>query len=505
MKKFLLVFLGICLFSLNAYSDEKVINEKISFKPFKCEQIQSEFIRTKSENSCLIIQKLENHYQVKSHEHSINTWNSPQLLKYVDNKDGNKIIAHTWNNVVEWGKQSDKQPFSHLVSISLENLDDLFKTDNLELKSNHLTLPLTARRMNVLDIDSDGNEEIVYLGNREDGRNRNSSWKDVNYIFDLNSNELKSFGSPHFSHDLMYFDFNQDGYYEIIDYFYGDQKPGAIEVCDMKTNKCHKAKKANNFIDIGFNHVLSTKKGAIIFGSCPGLGNTTFCWSKVTSKKNKLKFEKLDSYQFKEKPTDKANFLIWTGDINDKPGYWIEGSDKKVFKMADRAWISTAIDFNKDGNTDSIGVAKDVVCKRKDNSKPFDRGKDCKTEEFLYVFKNNDDKSFEKHQVMPVSLNGSFRIETADINKDGTDDLYGFKEDWFNPWIDCKKQVSAMYFNQDNKSFEQASKSFNKENFGLYGCERASNFFKHNNNYYRLFVTIPSIDSKFAYLGIEKY
>jgi len=359
--------------------------------------------------------------------------------------------------------------------------------------------------MNVLDIDSDGNKEIVYLGNREDGRNRNSSWKDFNYIFDLNSNELKSFGSPHFSHDLMYFDFNQDGYYEIIDYFYGDQKPGAIEVCDMKNYKCRKAKKANNFIDIGFNHILPSKKGAIIFGSCPGLGNTTFCWSKVTSKKNKLKFEKLDSYQFKEKPTDKANFLIWTGDINDKPGYWVEGSDKKIFKMADRAWISTAIDFNKDGNTDSIGVAKDVVCKRKDNSKPFDRGKDCKTEEFLYVFKNNDDKSFEKHQVMPVSLNGSFRIETADINKDGTDDLYGFKEDWFNPWIDCKKQVSAMYFNQDNKSFEQASKSFNQENFGLYGCERASSFFKNNNNYYRLFITIPSTDSKFAYLGIERY
>ena len=63
--------------------------------------------------------------------------------------------------------------------------------------------------------------------------------------------------------------------------------------------------------------------------------------------------------------------MIWTGDINDKPGYWVEGSDKKVFKMADRAWISSAIDFNKDGSTDSIGVAKDVVCKRKDNSKPF--------------------------------------------------------------------------------------------------------------------------------------
>ena len=118
------------MFSFNANSGEKVINENVTFKPFKCEQIKSEFIRTKSENSCLIIQKLENHYEVKSNEHSINTWNSPQLLKYISNKDGNKIVAHTWNNVVEWGKQSDKQPVSHLVSISLENLDDLFKSDN---------------------------------------------------------------------------------------------------------------------------------------------------------------------------------------------------------------------------------------------------------------------------------------------------------------------------------------------------------------------------------------
>ena len=180
MKKILLTFFGLLLFSFNAYSDEKIINENITFKPFKCEQIKSEFIRIKSDNQCLILQKLENSYEVKSHEYSINTWNSPQLLKYINNKDGNKIIAHTWNNVVEWGKESDKQPFSHLVDISLNSLDDLFDTQNLELKSNHLTLPLTARRMNVLDIDSDGNKEIVYLGNREDGRNRNSSWKDFN-------------------------------------------------------------------------------------------------------------------------------------------------------------------------------------------------------------------------------------------------------------------------------------------------------------------------------------
>ena len=139
MKKILLTFSIIFLFNLNSYSQDKVINENIKFKPFKCEQIKSEFIRTKSDNNCLILQKLENHYEIKSNQYSINTWNSPQLLKYINNKDGNKIIAHTWNNVVKWGKQSDKQPFSHLVDISLNSLDDLFKTQNLELNSNHRT------------------------------------------------------------------------------------------------------------------------------------------------------------------------------------------------------------------------------------------------------------------------------------------------------------------------------------------------------------------------------
>ena len=67
MKKLLgILFLSLFLFSFNCYSDGKIINESITFKPFKCEQIKSEFIRTKSENNCLILQKLENHYEVRS-------------------------------------------------------------------------------------------------------------------------------------------------------------------------------------------------------------------------------------------------------------------------------------------------------------------------------------------------------------------------------------------------------------------------------------------------------
>ena len=87
-----------------------------------------------------------------------------------------------------------------------------------QLSSNHYTLPLTARRVDTIDTDNDGDREIIYLSNREDGRNRKSSWKDVNYIFDLNDNSLSKFGSSHFSHDLMYTDFDNDGFFEVIDY-----------------------------------------------------------------------------------------------------------------------------------------------------------------------------------------------------------------------------------------------------------------------------------------------
>jgi hypothetical protein len=290
-----------------------------------------------------------------------------------------------------------------------------------------------------------------------------------------------------------------------MDYFYNPG--GQIEICDLKTNKCTKSKKVNQYVDIGFNHILPSKDGAIMFGGCPNLGDTTFCWSKVNYKNNKIIFEKLDKYEFKTKPTDQAKFLIWTGDISEKPGYWVEGSGKKEFKQADRAWMSTAIDFNKDGFVDSIGIEKEVFCKRNDISKPFSRsGGDCKDNAFLYVFKNNNDEKFEKHQIIPTTINDTFRIEKADIDKDGTVDLYGFKQSYYNPWNVCERQqLKSVYLNKKNEYFEHASNKFIKENFGLYGCERVSNFFEKDGQYYRLFITTPDKESEIAYLGIENY
>jgi hypothetical protein len=491
--------------NINTSQAIKSESETKSFQPFDCKKLKTEYLRVNNRNDCLIIQELSNKYEVKTHDIDPNTWNRSLLLRYIDNKDGEKIVAHTWNNVVKWGESSNKQPFSHLAVLDIPNLNNIFENSLNQISSNHYTVPLTARRVDTIDTDNDGDKEIIYLGNREDGRNRNSSWKDVNYIFDLNDNSLSKFGSSHFSHDLMYFDFNNDGYHEIMDYFYNPG--GQIEICDLKTNKCTKSKKVNQYVDIGFNHILPSKDGAIMFGGCPNLGDTTFCWSKVNYKNNKISFEKLDKYEFKTKPTDQAKFLIWTGDISEKPGYWVEGSGKKEFKQADRAWMSTAIDFNKDGFVDSIGIEKEVFCKRNDISKPFSRsGGDCKDNAFLYVFKNNNDEKFEKHQIIPTTINDTFRIEKADIDKDGTVDLYGFKQSYYNPWNVCERQqLKSVYLNKKNEYFEHASNKFIKESFGLYGCERVSNFFEKDGQYYRLFITTPDKESEIAYLGIENY
>ncbi|MDB3905757.1 hypothetical protein N9354_00415 [Alphaproteobacteria bacterium] len=503
---FICVFLLLCTFPTFSKSVNIIEDSEVIFNPFKCNELQTEYLRVNDDSNCVIIQKLSNAFEIKSNDFDKNTWQSPQIIKYLDNKDGGKIIAHSWNNVVQWGEKSNKQPFSHLVVLDINDLNSLFSSTS-EIKSNHLTLPLSLRRVEALDTDSDGNEEIIYLSNREDGRNRNSSWKDVNYIFDLTSKTLRKFGSSQFSHDLMYLDFDKDGYVEILDYYYGDKKPPAIDVCELKTDKCEVDKNAGKFVDIGFNHLFASKYSSIIFGGCPNLGNTTFCWAEVEYKKRKLKFKKLSNYEFKKKPKDKADFLIWTGDVEDKPGYWVKGSDRKQFKMADRSWISASIDFNIDGFTDSIAIEKNVFCTREDSKTPFNRsGGDCKDEAFMYIFKNNNDEYFEKHQIIPTTINDSFRIEKADVNKDGTIDLYGFVQGYPNPWMNCKReQLKSVYLNQNGEYFEKTSKKFINDSFGMYGCERASNFFEKDGNYYRLFITMPSAESEEAYLGIERY
>ena len=55
-----------------------------------------------------------------------------------------------------------------------------------------------------------------------------------------NDNTLAKVCSSYFSHDLMYTDFDKDGYFEVIDYFY--DPGGQIEVCNLKQINVQKLK-----------------------------------------------------------------------------------------------------------------------------------------------------------------------------------------------------------------------------------------------------------------------
>ena len=59
--------------------------------------------------------------------------------------------------------------------------------------------------------------------------------------------------------------------------------------------------------------------------------------------------------------------------------------------------------------------------------------------------------------------------------------------------------------NKKNEYFERATNKLIEENFGIYGCERASNFFEKDGQYYRLFITTPDAEAEVAYIGIENY
>ena len=46
----------------------------------------------------------------------------------------------------------------------------------------------------------------------------------------------------------MYIDFNNDGFFEVIDYFY--DPGGQIEICDLKNNKCTKTKNSKDLLTL---------------------------------------------------------------------------------------------------------------------------------------------------------------------------------------------------------------------------------------------------------------
>ena len=93
MKYFLICIL-VLLFTSPTFSKSVNIIEdsEVIFNPFKCNELQTEYLRVNDDSNCVIIQKLSNAFEIKSNDFDKNTWQNPQIIRYLDNKEGKKII-----------------------------------------------------------------------------------------------------------------------------------------------------------------------------------------------------------------------------------------------------------------------------------------------------------------------------------------------------------------------------------------------------------------------------
>jgi hypothetical protein len=221
-------------------ASELILDAKVR-KPFKASNCKDYFynnLRLNSKSDCFVLAKLDHPYEVPVHHGAKNIWNTMMMLDAQPTTTGGMSLnAYTYDQTVKTGTNSDARPKTHLVSVVLNDL--LLLEGGLTVPAKEWELALVPRRLSFVDIDVDGDIELLLLANQEDGRLRSSSWKDKNYIFSPSDNTLKSFGTPQFSHDLMISDFDQDGHVEVLDHYYGvPGKRGGVEHCNLKTGKC---------------------------------------------------------------------------------------------------------------------------------------------------------------------------------------------------------------------------------------------------------------------------
>ena len=484
-------------------ASELILDAKVR-KPFKASNCKDYFyndLRLNSKSDCFVLAKLDHPYEVPVHHGAKNIWNTMMMLDAQPTTTGGMSLnAYTYDQTVKTGTNSDARPKTHLVSVVLNDL--LLLEDGLTVPAKEWELALVPRRLSFVDIDVDGDIELLLLANQEDGRLRSSSWKDKNYIFSPSDNTLKSFGTPQFSHDLMISDFDQDGHVEVLDHYYGvPGRRSGVEHCNLKTGEC-KHYFIDKLLDNGFTAFTQNDSGGMMFGPCADKAGLEFCWLNVRNNNGKLKFSTIGKHKVGERPKDKTKFLTWTGDIDYMQGTF-ENDSKTVFNLLDRSWISHMTDFDKDGDEDTLAFDVKVKCEKPKNQKYFDRNKDCKREANALFFENIDGKAVNLLQSIAVDYHGQNKLLTGDVNRDGLPDIYGYRDQWHVN--DCNKQFTMVFINDDNGGYKLMEKDDLINNFGKYGCENGSVFFEHDGTNYRLFTTQKVAGPSTAYLAIEVF
>ena len=470
-----------------------------------CKELDKEFYRN-SYNKCSIIAVLDTKPKFAD-KYFKNVWQTSSLLVNRVNKDGRlEIVGMSENIQVETGEKTDRKGQMQITSIVV-NTEELGSNSVEVIKNLIIEIPVDSLRQVMVDVNQDGVTELVIAGFLEDGRSFDSSWKDVNYIYNFETESYSEFGKKQYSHDFVAGDLDDDGYDEFIDMSWGD----GVGVCNGQSLKClYQGNLPNLSTSKTSLSVYPNKKGGILFGNCGEVygGGTTlnWCWSEVTYKNGRIQLKLLDKYISSKKPDKEVLVITWTGATHKRKGWQVPGYKmSERFIMLTESYRSHQFDMDDDGDSDTVSVQTSQHCKKPASQAAYKLTSQCKQVGNIIFFRNDEGK-FTVSDTHEIQIGGTMFFYNYDINKDGHMDLYGFRDE-FNTF-ECDKQFNNIFFGNGDGTFRRPSIEEQSKIFGNYGCEIQSYFFDFEGESYRTFFTHKYSKnfsgSRAVYVGVEK-
>ena len=431
---------------------------------------------------------------------------------------------------VMWASDQPVKPWTkhggpglaHMVNVKFDINEIFAKKTELAFKNNSRKMPFSVRRYELNDLNNDGLPDLFLLGSREDGRGEwdkprvdkvPSNMIDYNFIYDFERDRITTFGEKTFSHDFGIYDFDNDGYKDILDMTLSERGgKRSYLYCDGKSLNC-RWKTSNQFInghtfidyDSNSAKVLMNARCGKLYSTEGFYGKFELCWFEVKKSGTGLIFKIINKFELQKGYNAKIRWQTFSGDIKPlAPLAWkVNGFsvEERVRKSAGGT-ATNFKDLDEDGDLDMITYRRDDYCVKKDKSRNFYNFEDCNQHAHSdYIFVQNNGK-FELSQI----IEGGERDQTIaydffDLNGDGYPDILprGLRG---GP---CNDLYENVLINKGDGSFRRANEKYS----GRYGCETASNFFEHKGQRYRAFTFKPEVKEHTnfdfdVYLAIEK-
>ncbi|WP_435189072.1 FG-GAP repeat domain-containing protein [Pseudothioglobus sp. nBUS_23] len=471
-----------------------------------CKDLDTNFYR-KSSNKCSIIAVLDRKPKFPGGHWFKNVWQTSGLLIHRVNKNGNlEIVGKAENIQVETNEKTDRPGQMEIATIEV-NTEELGSKSVEVIKNPIVEIPASTIRMVLTDVNQDGLTELVIAGMLEDGRHQDSSWKDVNYIYDFETESYTKFGKPMYSHDFVAGDLDDDGYDDFIDISWGgDHQGSGIGVCNGKSLECvyqnHPTRLQTSKTSLS---VYPNKKGGILFHNCDK-EYLSWCWSEVTYNNWGIELKPLDKYIASKKPDKEELFNNWSGWEQKRKGWAVPGYEtSERFKLISESYRSHQFDMDGDGDFDTATWKENRLCKKSASEKVYQITSDCKPVGEMFFFRNDNGKFTvsDRHEIDPGATT---RLYSFDINQDGHMDFYAFRDEWNT--FECNNQINNIFFGNGDGTFRRPSVKEQSEIFGNYGCEIQSYFFDFEGDSYRTFFTHKYSKnfsgSRAVYVGVEK-